>query len=365
MIYKRGRYYWTRFHWKAEIIDKPTRATTKRTAGKIESKIRSELAEGNYGILQPRQAPVLKDFFKDEFLPFIETKFKASPKSAIYYKQGAKRVLSSSLARLRLDEITDQHAGQFAAKLNRYSPSTINQALRTLRRALRLAEQWHRLDRAPKVTLAPGERQRDRILTDEEMRLYITACAQPWRDCALMMFCLGLRPSEIYGLRWEQITLTETGLIEITKGKSKAARRLLPLVPEVRSILQSRHLKQGAPAEGWVFPSGSKSGHLEQNSAKNQHARAIEKVNETSKLKPFPPYCLRHTALTNLSGQCDTFTLKTIAGHSSITITQRYIHPQAQAITQAFEKLSDRQRVVTDGSDTPKTTNLEQKAKMA
>jgi hypothetical protein len=36
---------------------------------------------------------------------------------------------------------------------------------------------------------------------------------------------------------------------------------------------------------------------------------------------------------------CDAFTLARIAGHSSITITQRYCHPQADAIERAFGKL--------------------------
>jgi integrase len=36
---------------------------------------------------------------------------------------------------------------------------------------------------------------------------------------------------------------------------------------------------------------------------------------------------------------CDAFTLARIAGHSSITITQRYCHPQADAIERVFAKL--------------------------
>src|ERR1700688_2049025 len=49
---------------------------------------------------------------------------------------------------------------------------------------------------------------------------------------------------------------------------------------------------------------------------------------------------LRHTALTRLAeAGCDAFTLARIAGHSSITITQRYCHPQAEAIERAFKKM--------------------------
>ena len=38
----------------------------------------------------------------------------------------------------------------------------------------------------------------------------------------------------------------------------------------------------------------------------------------------------------------DTHTLAKIAGHSSILITQRYVHPGKAVIGQAFEKLSAR-----------------------
>lgn len=49
---------------------------------------------------------------------------------------------------------------------------------------------------------------------------------------------------------------------------------------------------------------------------------------------------LRHTALTQLAqAGADVFTLARIAGHSSITITQRYVHPQADAIERAFAQL--------------------------
>ena len=103
----------------------------------------------------------------------------------------------------------------------------------------------------------------------------------------------------------------------------------------------------GKPETGWVFPSTSREGHFNKDTAKDQHAKAIQKVNEkaekngTRKLVPFQPYVLRHTALTQLAqAGCDAFTLARIAGHSSITITQRYIHPQADAIERAFAPLA-------------------------
>ena len=80
--------------------------------------------------------------------------------------------------------------------------------------------------------------------------------------------------------------------------------------------------------------SASRSGHLNGNAAKDQHKKALE----DSGVEPFPPYVLRHTALTSLGEKAsgDVFVLARIAGHCSISVTQRYIHPQADAINRVF-----------------------------
>jgi integrase len=94
-----------------------------------------------------------------------------------------------------------------------------------------------------------------------------------------------------------------------------------------------------------VFPSFSNSGHFNQGKAKKQHAKALK----DSGVKRFEPYTLRHTALTNFGKHCDAYTPARIAGHSSISITQRYIHSQADAIEMAFEKMAISGKLVTEG----------------
>jgi integrase len=333
--------------------------------------LRSELARGHWDVLEPKPAPTLAEFLRKDFLPFTESKCAEKPATVRYYAAGGKSLLSSDLAGMVINEITDQHAGQYAARHSHLSPSTVNCGLRTLRRALYLAAEWGKLNRKPKITLAKGERQRDRVLTDAEVGLYLGACEQPWRDCATIMLGTGIRPAEVFALSWQRVQLNgHSGLLQITEGKSKAARRMLPLVHAVYQALKARWTSAGSPEEGWVFPADTTSGHIEGGSAKNYHARALDSIRKDAeakqienRLKPFPPYTMRHTALTRLADAgCDAFTLARIAGHSSITITQRYCHPQADAIERAFAKLTDGGVVVTEGgqrdncSDTaPKT----------
>jgi integrase len=348
-IFKRGRIYWYHFVFNGAHVQESTKQGNPRVARQMEAAHRTALAKGEAGF---RERPVvsLNDFLKHEFLPFVESKFKAAkPRTLRYYQYGAKTLQESDFAALNLTEITDQHAGHYAAKRASLSPSTVNCGLRTLRRALSLAYQWGKLDRMPKITLAKGERQRERVLTEDEADRYLAACPQPWKDAATIMLGTAMRPSEVFSLRWEHVLLNGTGgFLQIREGKSRAARRLLPLVPAVYSALKARYQAQGCPTESWVFPAATVSGHLEGGSAKNQHAAALKAVNDQAEKKngleliPFPPYCLRHTALTNLAAAgCDAFTLARIAGHSSITITQRYCHPQADAIERAFSKLTE------------------------
>jgi integrase len=279
----------------------------------------------------------------------------------------------------------------------------VNCGLRTLRRALNLAEEWGQIDRIPRLSLAKGERQRERIVSQAEFLAYRGHCRQPWCDVVTVLYGTGMRPGEAYKLRWEHILLNDVrGLIQIAEGKTKAARRFLPMVPEVYATLKARHQAQGNPATGWIFPNNSSAGHIEESSARFHHTEAWRKlaaasaahetwknggcegewvaaIQQHSKLPAefiakqstiiqagfsgFEIYCLRHSALTMLAESgCDAFTLARIAGHSSITITQRYCHPQADAIERAFGKLAGGHKI---GHSTQLSQNEESSSKTA
>ena len=103
-----------------------------------------------------------------------------------------------------------------------------------------------KLERPAKITLARGERQRDRVLTDLEWQQYIAECPQPWRDAAIVVRGTGMRPGEVFCLRWENIYLDDSGsLIQVTDGKTKTARRMLPMLPVVHDAIKARHIGAG------------------------------------------------------------------------------------------------------------------------
>jgi integrase len=81
-------------------------------------------------------------------------------------------------------------------------------------------------------------------------------------------------------------------------------------------------------------------------SPEKQHARTFRTVNADAKknepapVKPFVLYSFQHTFLTRLGRSgCYAWTLARIAGHSSISISSRYVHPSEDTVLAAFSRL--------------------------
>ncbi len=156
-------------------------------------------------------------------------------------------------------------------------------------------------------------------------------------------------------MRWENLNWQHgrNGAVLITHGKTAAARRSIPMTVRVRFILETRWEIAGKPSYGWVWPAPTKCGHVDHSSLKKQHARAFRLANDEIKkkaeenktkpspLKPWVLYSFRHTFLTRLGESgCDAWTLARIAGHSSIAISSRYVHPSEDAVLNAMSRLS-------------------------
>jgi Phage integrase family len=97
-----------------------------------------------------------------------------------------------------------------------------------------------------------------------------------------------------------------------------------------------RLIATGKPQEGWIWQAPTKSGHVEPSTVKKHHKKAIT----GSEVRPFVLYTLRHTFLTRLGAcGCDVWTLARIAGHSSIAMSSRYVHPSEDRVMDAMAYL--------------------------
>jgi integrase len=127
------------------------------------------------------------------------------------------------------------------------------------------------LDRAPKIKTLPGERRRERVITPEEEARYLAAAPEPLASIALVLADTGMRPEECFRLCWEHVTWVNgrNGVLLVTRGKTAAARRAIPMTPRVRNVLESRWNEVGKQQEGWVWPAPTRSGHVEPSSRAN------------------------------------------------------------------------------------------------
>jgi integrase len=215
--------------------------------------------------------------------------------------------------------------------------------------------EWGVLEASPKVKFLSGEHRRERVITPKEEALYLAAALPLLHDVSVVLFDTGMRPEECHCLKWENINWDggRNGVLLITQGKTKAARRVLPLSPRVRSVLENRWKLAKKPGEGWVWPAETKDEHINHDSVKLQHKKALK----LAKIRPFEVYSIRHTFLIRLGESgCDAWTLARIAGHSNISISQRYVHPSEDAVLNALSRLSGHnsghsdQNMISEGS---------------
>jgi len=334
--------YWYRFMWQGKLVRESTKQGNDKIARQMEAAHRTSLAKGEVGIREKRPAPSLAEFCDKRFAPWIQSTT-AKKTWLDFYRVGLRAILGHrALANLKLDEITSENVAEFAAHRRAQNGglqvSTVNSSLRVLRRVLRQAAEWDTIQRVPRIKMLPGERHRERVLSAEEEARYLAASPDPLADVATVLADSGMRPEECYRFRWEAITWVNgrNGTLLVTHGKTKAARRIIPFSPRVRALLEKRWVSAGRPEEGWVWPAPTMSGHIEPSSLKKQHRKALR----LSKVRPFVLYSLRHTFLTRLGESgCDAWTLARIAGHTSITISARYVHPSEEAVLSAVERL--------------------------
>jgi integrase len=342
-LYKRGGIYWYKFMWQGKLIRESTKQGNDKVARNMESAHRTSLAKGEVGLRDKKPTVILSEFIENRFEPWVKSTFeKTSPKTWFdYYRVGLRNIKAyKPLANAKLDEIGSEAVMSFAAyrQAKGLQVTTVNSSLQVLRRVLRMAVEWGASNQAPKIKMLPGERHRERVVLPAEEAKYLAAAPEPLASIAAVLVDTGLRPEECFRLQLDSVTWSNAryGTLLVTHGKTAAARRVLPMTPRVRNILKARWESAAKPAEGWIWPAPTRSGHVEASSLKKQHMKALR----LGGVRPFVLYSLRHTFLTRLGESgCDAWTLARIAGHSSIAMSTRYVHPSGDAVLAAMTKL--------------------------
>lgn len=228
--------------------------------------------------------------------------------------------LLTQITPLRIEEMKSRRLEAGNAK------STINRYLALLKRLFTLAIQEGYCEENPvkKVKFySEKDSFRERTLTtDEEKRLF-EASSERLRPVLVVALNTAMRLGEILGLRWSRIDL-RSGTLRVERTKSGKVLTL-PMNSVLRKELMG--LRKRKSKEDAVFPFKS-------------IRTAFENARERAELSGLTFHALRHTAGSRMIERgVDVITVKEIMGHSSVVVTQRYLHTRQELMRRAVEVL--------------------------
>lgn len=348
---KRGGIYWYDFHFNGERYQETTKTGNKRAAEQIQAKAKTDLALGIYGLTPLRPGPPLR-IYAEQFKAHVLVRNKAHPETVRYYLEKLTRLLEyKPLADCRIhlidETVIEGYITYRRPKVRKVG--TLNRELATLRRILYVAMDTHKLIvRVPKIVLLQGEVAREYVLSQDLEKIYLAVVEDTLRDFAILSLDTGVRDGEGLRLEWADVYFepaqgARLGYIHIREGGRKKRNRQLSISPRLKAMLENRRLFY--PKARFVFPSPRKKDRpILVTSLDHQHARTRAKAKDDQGKpifgKDFVIHSLRHTFATRLGESgADAFRIMKIMGHSSITISEKYVHPTPDLMERAFESL--------------------------
>lgn len=335
-IYLRGDVWYYLFYVSGRRYRGSTKTKNEKEALRVEARKRVAAEQGES--LRPPRVPLLREFVK----PFEEwldkTTLAVNTKSD--YKNGRRLILKTPLSGMRMDRIT---ADDVETMSFHESPHSRNCAIRTLRRMLGKARDWKVLREVPRIKTVKVF-PRDRMISLEDEKRLLAASKRPLKDVLTIMLDSGMRNGEVIRMRWENIDWDGAFYFN-PKGKTRKARRHVPLSERVIALLRTIHEEQSEEhskqpsqlSEGWVFPSKkSPSGYIGLSALEHGFRRLSRALGIPDALKL---YCARHTFGTVAMAETrDPGLVREVMGHESLTTTLGYLHPETAAIKAVIDR---------------------------
>lgn len=238
-----------------------------------------------------------------------------------------------------------QNLEQHLLEKRKVSPTTVNRYMVLLRHFFNLAMEEGYLKSNPldKYEFFVEDKGRRALSFEELEEIFKAAKAVQDKpagsvqrviyDMLALSFNTGMRLGEILNLRKEYIKdkmivypITSTKYRRRSASNSKRKTKIIILNEYAKKII-SRQPVVG----GYLFPS-RRSDSVQ---------KSIKEIREKSKITDFTFHMIRHTVSTYLSQQLPISIAQAVLGHSSVSVTERYTHPQEKEITAGVEKIGE------------------------
>lgn len=368
-VYKRGNTYWFEFVFKGQRVRRSTNSKNLRNAEAIERAYRTKLEKGEVDLNPIEKTPV--QTFRQAVKTFIDwskSEHAAKPATTRRYEVSTKALLDF-FGDKPLDQFTPDDFEQYKVwrvgtkkkpptkklkknpKLTTKKPVSVvtvnrelacakklfNEAIKAAKSAARKNKQTPAIYENPvsEVKFFAEQNEHFVVLTSDEEKLYLFAASQPLQDVATLMLETGMRPEEIYRMEKQNVHLDENYYFN-PFGKTKAARRKIPLTARARTVLQSRIDN----ADGEYLFLGRRVNGVKNPVVKLNNAHNAGRIR--AGLRKFRLYDLRHTFASRMAmAGVDLVTLAALLGHSRVQMVMRYAHPVEAHKVDAVAKLEN------------------------
>ncbi len=287
---------------------------------------------------QALEAPTVSELverFFAEVAPARMAVGRMTAKTVENYQSQARVYIVPLLGSHKVAKVRRADVEHFAAKIK--SPTQRNRVLQFTSRLFSDAERWEwRPPHSNPVRLVERAREdpRDRVLALSEMTALAGALdaletAHPFPVNAIRIAALtGMRISETLAMAWGHIDF-ETGRVVLPT--TKTGRRVAPLPTPVLDLLERLPRINGNP---WVF-AAARGAHTTYKMARRVFATACEGAG----LVDVRLHDLRRSLATRLAGAgINAYVLRDVLGHSTLTMSNRYVQMAGEALTDAVEK---------------------------
>lgn len=308
-------------------------------AVKVLEKRRTEIREGRYFPKLHQRARLFDELLKD-YREWAEREDRAIIKG-----EGCYTRLLAAFGGKRADAIALADVERFKHELgDRVGVATVNRNLTLLRAIFNRAIRHGRIAASPMRTMKLDKENnwRRRVLSAEEERRLIAALPKRLRPLTLTALHTGMRLGELLELRWRDIDFAN-GTITIREAKAGEGRIawMSPQGSGVLKALRQEEIHAGTPGralsimpERYVFQAA-------RGSARTSLWRDWQPTLKRAKINDLHFHDLRHTFASRLVAQgVDLYRVKTLLGHKTMRMTERYAHVANEQLREAVGRLA-------------------------
>jgi integrase len=295
-------------------------------------------------------APVMAEYAVRYVVDHVRA-CKLRPSTASTMHTTVKQHLIPMLGKLRVDQITDDHITEI--KSLALAAGTINHILQLLSQILKHALAKGIVSRMPVIKRLRDRGGRHGFYSPEDYAWLVRAAAHEPRALVLVLLGgdAGMRIGEIIALDWSRVDYGANKVhVEVSDWKGHIGPpkgdkpRSVPMTPRLRAALRDLEALRDHEADGARVLTRSKSRFGEEGGGLTYSAARewLTAAHTRAGVALLGVHALRHTFCSHLAmAGAPVTAIRDLAGHSSVAITQRYMHLAPAGMVSAIDLLAN------------------------